>query len=49
MEKAKNGKKVEITKEAMVRMVEQKLGFKNLELNSLERANKTTIALLLKR
>jgi len=46
MEKAK---KVEITKEAMVRMVEQKLGFKAFELNSLERANKATIALFLKR
>ena len=49
MEKAKNNKKVEITKEAMVRLVEQKLGFKHLELNSLERANKATIALFLKR
>jgi hypothetical protein len=46
MEKAK---KVEITKEAMVRLVEQKLGFKTFELNSLERANKATIALFLKR
>jgi len=46
MEKAK---KVEITKEAMVRMVEQKLGFKKFELSSLERANKATIALFLAR
>ena len=46
MEKAK---KVELTKKAMVRLVEQKLGFKQFELNSLERANKATIALFLKR
>ena len=49
MEKAKYTKKVEITKEAMVRLVEQMLGFKHLELSSLERANKATIALFLKR
>ena len=49
MEKVTKVKKVEITKEAMVRLVEQKLGFKPLELNSLERANKATIALFLKR
>ena len=49
MEKVTKVKKVEITKEAMVRMVEQKLGFKAFELNSLERANKATIALFLKR
>ena len=46
MEKAK---KVEITKEAMVRLVEQKLGFRKFELASLERANKATIDLFLKR
>jgi hypothetical protein len=40
-------KVVEITKEAMVREVEQKFGFKKMELSSLERANKATIALLL--
>tara|TARA_B100001059_G_scaffold198378_1_gene204212 strand:+ start:273 stop:422 length:150 start_codon:yes stop_codon:yes gene_type:complete len=49
MQKVTKVKKVEITKEAMVRMVEQKLGFKAFELNSLERANKATIALFLKR
>jgi hypothetical protein len=48
MEKAKNTKKVEITKEAMVRLVEQKLGFGKFELASLERANKATIALFLR-
>ena len=48
MEKATKVKKVEITKEAMVRLVEQKLGFKKFELASLERANKATIALFLR-
>jgi len=43
----KKATKVEITKEAMVRQVEQKFGFKKMELSSLERANKATIALLL--
>ena len=49
MKKATQVKKVEITKEAMVRLVEQKFGFKKFELASLERANKATIDLFLKR
>jgi len=48
MKKATEVKKVEITKEAMVRQVEQKLGFRKFELASLERANKATIALFLR-
>jgi hypothetical protein len=47
MEKAK--KPLEPTKEALVREVEAKLGFKKFELNSLERANKATIVALLVR
>ena len=46
MEKAK---KVEITKEAMWNIEGQKIGFKKFELASLERANKATIDLFLKR
>jgi hypothetical protein len=49
MKKATEVKKVEITKEAMVRLVEQKFGFRKFELASLERANKATIDLFLKR
>ena len=41
-------KKLEPTKAALVREVEAKLGFKKFELNSLERANKATIALFLR-
>ena len=47
MEKAK--KPLELTKSALVREVEAKLGFKKFELNSLERANKATIVALLVR
>ena len=48
MEKATKVKKVEITKEAMVRLVEQNLDSKNSELASLEEQTTATIALFLR-
>mgnify|MGYP001280032464 CR=1 FL=1 len=47
MQKVKETKKVELTKVALVRQVEEKFSLNKGELDSLERSNKVTIKKLL--
>ena len=47
MQKVKETKKVELTKVALVRQVEEKFSLNKGDLDSLERSNKVTIKKLL--